>query len=506
MSDDADVLRRRLEVTIGTPFTEGNRVEVLRNGDRIFPAMLEAIRGAQATVDLMTFVYWRGDIAREFAEAMSQRAQAGVRVRLLIDALGGRLIENTLVDQMDRAGVQVEWFRKPFMKSPFKSNHRLHRKVLVVDGRIGFTGGVGIAEEWCGDARDEGEWRDTHLRVEGPAVDGLQSAFIQDWAESGRPLYGDDDEFPVQPQEGSSTVQVVRGSASLGWDDMQSAFHVMLGSARERLRIATAYFAPDDDFLETLCAAPARGVDVDLLLPGPHADKRVSQLTSEGAYERLVDCGVKVWTFQPSMMHAKVMTVDGLAAVVGSSNFNRRSMDHDEEVVLIALDRDLAAQLDADLDDDFARSVEIDLTRWRERGVPQRAMEKAVAPIRRQPLARGQHRPGAWPDRPRARRHRAVELAVGVHGELLAADRHRPAAHDEHVVPLDVVTLAQRRREAESRQRAGRGGHDDVQQPVVGRRVGRQLGTAADGAAVGHADHEHLVVHVHGGAVHLDVQ
>ncbi len=383
MSDDADVLRRRLEVTIGTPFTEGNRVEVLRNGDRIFPAMLEAIRGAQATVDLMTFVYWRGDIAREFAEAMSQRAQAGVRVRLLIDALGGRLIENTLVDQMDRAGVQVEWFRKPFMKSPFKSNHRLHRKVLVVDGRIGFTGGVGIAEEWCGDARDEGEWRDTHLRVEGPAVDGLQSAFIQDWAETGRPLYGDDDEFPVQPQEGSSTVQVVRGSASLGWDDMQSAFHVMLGSARERLRIATAYFAPDDDFLDTLCAAPARGVDVDLLLPGPHADKRVSQLTSEGAYERLVDCGVKVWTFQPSMMHAKVMTVDGLAAVVGSSNFNRRSMDHDEEVVLIALDRDLAAQLDADLDDDFARSVEIDLTRWRERGVPQRAMEKAVAPIRR---------------------------------------------------------------------------------------------------------------------------
>jgi cardiolipin synthase A/B len=383
MSDLADVLRRRLEVTIGTPFTEGNRVDVLRNGDRIFPAMLEAIRGAQSTVDLMTFVYWRGDIAHEFADAMSERARAGVRVRLLIDALGGRQIEHGLVDQMDRAGVEVEWFRKPLVKSPFKSNHRLHRKVCVVDGRVAFTGGVGIAEEWCGDARDEREWRDTHLRVEGPAVDGLQSAFIQNWAESGRPLYGVDDEFPEQPQEGSATVQVVRGSASLGWDDMQSAFHVMLGSARERLRIATAYFAPDDDFLDTLCAAPARGVDVDLLLPGPHADKRVSQLTSEGTYERLVDCGVQVWTFQPSMMHAKVMTVDGVAAVVGSSNFNRRSLDHDEEVVLIALDRDLAARLDADLDDDFARSVEIDLTRWRERSAAQRVLETAVAPIRR---------------------------------------------------------------------------------------------------------------------------
>jgi len=383
VADLTDVLRRRLEVVIGTPFTEGNSITVLRNGDRIFPVMLDAIRSAESTVDLMTFVYWQGDIAVEFARVMSDRARAGVRVRLLIDALGGRLIDNALVEEMDEAGVQVEWFRKPFLKSPFKSNHRLHRKVCVVDGRVAFTGGVGIAEEWCGDARHEGEWRDTHLRVEGPAVDGLQSAFIQDWAETGRPLYGDDDTFPVQPQTGTSTVQIVRGSASLGWDDMQSAFHVMLCSAQERLRIATAYFAPDAEFLDTLCAAPARGVEVDLLVPGPHADKRVSQLTSEGSYERLVHCGVRVWTFQPSMMHAKVMTVDGQAAVVGSSNFNRRSLDHDEEVVLIALDRDLAARLDADLDDDFSRSVEIDLTRWRNRSAPQRALEAAVSPLRR---------------------------------------------------------------------------------------------------------------------------
>ncbi|MGZ4609747.1 MAG: phospholipase D-like domain-containing protein [Actinomycetes bacterium] len=379
----AQVLRRRLEVIIGTPFTEGNALTVLRNGDQIFPAMLDAIRGAQSTVDLMTFVYWRGDIAVEFAAAMSERARAGVRVRLLIDALGGRLIEQSLVDDMDSAGVQVEWFRKPLVKSPFKSNHRLHRKVCVVDGRVGFTGGVGIAEEWCGDARNEGEWRDTHLRVEGPAVDGLQSAFIQDWAETGRPLYDERDEFPEQPQQGSSTVQIVRGSASLGWDDMQSAFHVMLGSAQERLRLATAYFAPDDDFLDTLCAAPARGVEVDLLLPGPHADKRVCQLASEAAYARLVDCGVRVWTFQPAMMHAKVMTVDGVAAVVGSSNFNRRSLDHDEEVVLIALDTELAATLDGHLDDDFARSRQIDLSRWQNRSTPQKVLEKATRPIRR---------------------------------------------------------------------------------------------------------------------------
>ena len=376
-------LRRRLEVIIGTPFTEGNAVTVLRNGDEIFPAMLEAIRGATSTVDLMTFVYWRGDIAVEFARAMSGRAHANVRVRLLIDALGGRLIDKSLVEDMSNAGVQVEWFRKPFVKSPFKVNHRLHRKVCVVDGRIGFTGGVGIAQEWCGDARSATEWRDTHLRVEGPAVDGLQSAFIQNWAETGRPLYDDRDEFPVQAQHGGSMVQIVRGSASLGWDDMQSAFHVMLDSAEQRLRVATAYFAPDDDFLDTLCAAAARGVEVDLLLPGAHADKRVSQLASEASYARLVNCGVRVWTFQPSMMHAKVMTVDGVAAVVGSSNFNRRSLDHDEEVVLIALDNELATKLDGHLDDDLSRSEQIDLSRWQNRSGPQRVFESATRPIRR---------------------------------------------------------------------------------------------------------------------------
>ena len=376
-------LRRRLEAVVGTSFTDGNELTLLRNGDEIFPAMLSAIRAAESTVDMMTFVYWRGEIAREFAAALSERARAGVRTRLLIDALGGRQIETDLVTSMTEAGVIVEWFRKPLVKSPFKLNHRLHRKVLVVDGRIAFTGGVGIAEEWCGDARNEREWRDTHVRVVGPAVDGLQSAFLQNWAESGHELYGEQDEFAPHEQPGSSAVQVVRGSASLGWDDMQSVFHVLLASAQERLRIATAYFAPDEAFLETLCSAPARGVKVELLLPGPHADKRVCQLASESTYARLVDCGVDVWNFQPSMMHAKVMTVDGYVALIGSSNFNRRSMDHDEEVVLATLDPAIVATLDQHYDEDIARSERIDLSRWENRSVAQRALEVVTAPARR---------------------------------------------------------------------------------------------------------------------------
>ena len=376
-------IRRTLEALTGIAFTEGNSLTVLRNGDRIFPAMLAAIDGAERSVDLMTYVYWKGDIADRFADALSAAAGRGVRVRLLIDAVGGLQIERSLVHRMDEAGVHVEWFRKPWLNSPLKQNHRCHRKVLVVDEEVAFTGGVGIAEEWCGDARDATEWRDTHVEVRGPAVDGLRAAFAQNWAESGRELYDDNVTFPVASQTGSTVAQVVRGSASLGWDDLQSTFRVLLDSATERLSIATAYFAPDDFFLERLCAAAKRGVRVDLLLPGPHADKRACQLASEAAYDRLVSCGVRVWNFQPAMMHAKIMVVDGIAAAVGSSNFNRRSLDHDEEVVLVALDESVAGLLAADFDADLKRSEEIDLTRWRNRGPRQKLLEFATLPLRR---------------------------------------------------------------------------------------------------------------------------
>ena len=376
-------LRRTLESLTGTAFTEGNQLTVLRNGDRIFPAMLSAIDRSQRSVDLMTYVYWKGEIAQRFADTLSEAARRGVRVRLLIDAVGGLQIEKGLVNKMDEAGVHVEWFRKPWVNSPLKQNHRCHRKVLVVDEEIAFTGGVGIAEEWCGDARNEHEWRDTHVEVQGPAVDGLVAAFAQNWAESGRELYDDGDRFPQQPQAGASVAQVVRGSASLGWDDLQTTFRVMLDSAQKRLRLATAYFAPDEFFLDRLCEAAQRGVDVDVLLPGRHADKRVCQLASEAAYDRLTSCGVRVWNFQPAMMHAKIMTVDGIAAVVGSSNFNRRSLDHDEEVLLVALDTEVVSVLDEHFADDLRRSEEIDLTRWRSRGVVQKALEAATKPLRR---------------------------------------------------------------------------------------------------------------------------
>ncbi|WP_406095747.1 phospholipase D-like domain-containing protein [Streptomyces sp. NBC_01013] len=376
-------LRRRLERLIGVAATEGNHLVPLRNGDEIFAAMLDAIRRAEHTVDMMTFVYWRGDIAQEFADALAERARAGVRVRLLLDGFGSRLIEKDQLAAMDEAGVSVAWFRKPVRLSPLKQNHRCHRKVLVVDEATAFTGGVGIAEEWCGDARNEKEWRDTHVQVCGPAVDGLAAAFAQNWAECHEELFDAHDRFVELEPCGDAVVQVVRGSASVGWQDMQTLLRVVLESAEERIRLTTAYFAPDAYFIELLCAAARRGVVVEILLPGPHTDKRVCQLAGQRYYEDLTACGVRIFQYQPTMMHTKAITVDRVAALIGSTNFNRRSLDHDEEVMLAVMDPEFTATLDGHFEQDMRASELIDGRRWRRRSVAQRVREASVLPIRR---------------------------------------------------------------------------------------------------------------------------
>ncbi|MEU9351362.1 phospholipase D-like domain-containing protein [Streptomyces griseoloalbus] len=376
-------LRRRLERLLGIAATEGNELVPLRNGDAIFPAMLEAIRGAEHTVDMMTFVYWKGAIAQEFATALAERSRAGVRVRLLLDGFGAMEIEQDLLDAMDAAGVQVAWFRKPLHLSPFKQNHRCHRKALVVDEHTAFTGGVGIAEEWCGDARNPGEWRDTHVRVRGPAVDGIAAAFAQNWAECHDTLYDERDRFTEHEQPGRATVQVVRGSAGFGWQDMQTLMRIVLTSAEERFRLSTAYFAPDPYFVGLLAETARRGVRVEILLPGPYTDQRACRIAGQQHYGTLLDAGVEIREYQPTMLHTKIITVDGVASLIGSTNFNRRSMEHDEEVMLAVLDEEFTAALDHDFDEDLRAGEPVDPARRRRRPVTQRLREAAVTPLRR---------------------------------------------------------------------------------------------------------------------------
>jgi cardiolipin synthase len=382
--DKAQRLRRLLEGVIGVPATERNQLDVLRNGAEIFPAMLDAISGARHTIDFLTFVYWQGDIATEFGSRLCERAQNGIRVRVLLDSWGSHSMDKQLLDHMAHCGVQVCWFRPLRRLRPGQLNHRTHRKVLIVDEATGFTGGVGIADEWQGDASNEHEWRDTHIRVRGPAVDGLRAAFLDNWAETDAELFDDGiDQFPEQPQPGASTVQCVRGAAEIGWSDVATLFRTLLQAAETRVRITTAYFVPDADLTARLCQAADRGVAVEILLPGPHADKRLVQVAGEANYGELLDHGIAVWNFQPSMLHAKVMTIDGIVANVGSSNLNERSAQCDEEINLVIFDDNVVRTLDQHFDEDLERSVRIASDRWERRSPFQRAAETLVRPLRR---------------------------------------------------------------------------------------------------------------------------
>jgi cardiolipin synthase len=370
--------RRALEVLLGVAATEGNKIDVLRNGVEIFPAMLQAIRAAQSTIDLTTYVYWTGNIAEEFADALSERARAGVRCRILLDAVGAYAMNRELSDKMQNAGCILEWFRPPKRLRVWEMNNRTHRKVLVCDEQVAFIGGVGIAKEWEGDARDPSEWRDTHFRVRGPAVDGLHASFVGNWAETGHPLFDEADRFPEQPKPGNAIVQVVNCPSQVGWSELQTAFDVLFRLAERRIHITSAYFVPDDTLRDQLCEAARRGVEIDVLMPGEHTDKRVVQLAGEADYASLLAAGVRIWRYRPTMLHAKILTADGLVACVGSANLDPRSLRLNEEANLLVLDPEVVAVLDRHFAADLAQSTPVDPDRWADRGMVQRLKEAAT--------------------------------------------------------------------------------------------------------------------------------
>lgn len=378
---DPDRWRRRLEALLGIPATEGNQIDVLRNGDEIFPAMLDAIRNAERSIEFLTFVFWKGDITTEFATAFAERARAGVRVRVLLDTLGSRHIRKDLVELMREAGCDLRWFRA--VDAPLtRANHRTHRKLLICDETTAFTGGVGIAQEWTGDAEHPDDWRDTHFRVQGRAVDGLRGAFIDNWIETG-PLIIDElfDTFPGHTTHGPSTVQVIAGAAEAGGNDIATLLEVLIESAEKRLRIATAYFNPDDELTALLIGAAHRGVEIEVLVPGLHADKRFVQIVGEARYAELLDAGIDVRCYTKTMLHTKILTVDAMVATVGSANINQRSFQFDEEVNLVVFDPEVVAILDQHFEEDLISSEAVDPSAWADRSLMQRAAERAASVV-----------------------------------------------------------------------------------------------------------------------------
>lgn len=377
--------RHAAEALTGQVAREGNRAEVLINGDRIFPAMLEAIRGAEHSIHLETYVYWQGEIAEELAAAVAERAREGVRCRLLLDAVGSARMSLSLIRDMRDAGAEVVRFRPPRPHLISRSFNRSHRRILVVDGRVGFTGGVGIAREWSGDAQDPDHWRDTHLRIEGPTVRALQGAFGEHWVEAtGEALVGPRLLPEIEPFGDGIPMQLVRSGARVGDTSIEILYFLAIASAEERIELTAAYFSPRPPFVEALCDAASRGVDVKVLVPGPHADKEVVRAAGRSTYERLFECGVTVCEFQPTMLHAKTLVVDGCWSSVGTVNFDNRSFQLNDELTLCAFDGGLAGELSAQFERDLGRSEAMDPERWRRRGGLQRTGERAAALLRRE--------------------------------------------------------------------------------------------------------------------------
>lgn len=375
------------ERTLGVPFSCGNRVKVLRNGIEIFPPMLEAIRQARSTIEFLTFIYWTGSIARDFAEALAERASAGVHVRVILDAVGAAKISEEWLSSMNAAGVDIAWFRPPIRWKVWEADNRTHRKVLVCDDRIAFTGGVGISEEWEGDARNPDEWRDTHFQIEGPAVNGIRAAFTDNWVETDRSVRDEVNQIlhaEAREPVGTSKIQALKTSAAVNWSPIATMFHVMLTLARHKVRITTAYFVPDPGMVRLLQETAQRGVDIQILIPGPYHDHRVAQLAQEDEYVPLLESGVRMWAYQPSMLHTKVVTIDDAVACVGSANFNQRSMSKDDELTLLLIDDPVIRKLDRHFENDCARAVEMRAENYRQRGPFRKVKAKFLGLFRQQ--------------------------------------------------------------------------------------------------------------------------
>jgi cardiolipin synthase len=370
--------RRVMGVILGPQMIAGNRVEPLVNGDRIFPAMLEAIRGAKRTITFETYVYYSGAIGAAFSRALAERARAGVKVHVIFDAVGAGKIDDRFEEEMTAAGVEVEKYNPLRWYTLAQMNNRTHRKLLVVDGRVGFTGGVGIADEWAGDAQGPGNWRDTHFRIEGPVVAQLQAAFMENWIEiTGRVLHGEA-YFPPLAPAGGHSAQFFVSSPGGGGESMQLMYLLSIAAAAKSLRISASYFVPDDVEVRALAEAARRGARVQIIVPGPEIDSETVRRASRASWGELLRAGVEIYEYQPTMYHCKVMIVDGLWVSVGSTNFDSRSFSVNDEANLNVLDPGFAREQERIFAEDLKHARRISLEQWRSRPWPEKLWEHTM--------------------------------------------------------------------------------------------------------------------------------
>jgi cardiolipin synthase A/B len=371
-------------VLLGPPFVDGNRLQALYNGDEIFPAMLAAIRAATTSITFETFIYWSGDIGRAMAEALAERARAGVAVHVLLDWVGSAKMDAALVDRLEAAGVQLRRFHPPHWTHLRHFNNRTHRKLLVIDGRIAFTGGVGVAPQWTGRAQDPDHWRDSHFKVEGPVVAQMQSVFMNNWIKVTGEVLNGAPYFPALEPCGASRAQMFSSSPSGGSESMQLMYLMAITAAARTIDLSASYFVPDDLSMRALLDALARGVKLRVVLPGAHIDRDTVRRASRARWGPLLRAGATIAEYQPTMYHCKLMIVDRQLVSVGSTNFDNRSFRLNDEATLNILDAPFAAAQTATFEADLACSRRMSHVQWCERPWRERLGDRAAALLRSQ--------------------------------------------------------------------------------------------------------------------------
>lgn len=376
---DDPQFRREIGTLLGPAMIDGNQVRNLENGDEIFPSMLEAIQGARYSINFETYIYWTGEIGQRFAKALEERARAGVRVHVLIDWAGSQRIEDSLLDELREAGVEVELYHPLRWYNLNRINKRTHRKLLVVDGRIGFTGGVGIADQWLGNATHPESWRDSHYRVEGPVVAQMQAAFLDNWIKTtGRVLQGEE-YFPPLSPAGDAVAQTFTSSPSGGGDSMQLMYLLSIAAAESTIDLSAAYFVPDPLTRKVMIDALRRGVRIRIIVPGEHMDVELVRKASRAGWGELLEAGARIHEFQPTMFHTKMLVVDRHLVSVGSTNFDNRSFRLNDEANLNVYDRDFAERVTRVFEADLAQAREVSLQEWQQRPWRERLLEHTAA-------------------------------------------------------------------------------------------------------------------------------
>ena len=366
-------------VLLGPPVLGGNRYQVLLNGDQIFPSMLAAIRGARQTINFETYIYWSEAIGKEFADALTERARAGVKVNVLLDWIGSSKMDKALVDEMKSAGVTVLKFHPPHWSHLSRLNNRTHRKLLVVDGKIGFTGGVGIAGQWTGNAQDPEHWRDTHFKVEGPVVAQIQSVFMDNWIKATGKVLHSTEYFPAIEPVGDGYAQMFSSSPTGGSESMELMYLLSITAAQRSIRLSSAYFVPNELARRAMTDALKRGVKLQIITPGEHTDADTVRNASRATWGELLAAGAEIYEYRPTMYHCKVMIVDELMVSTGSTNFDERSFRLNDEANLNIYDAQFAREQVAIFEADLARSRRITLAEWKERPLTERLAERAAS-------------------------------------------------------------------------------------------------------------------------------